>query len=239
MLMHRWKQSLAAGILLIGAESAGAQAPMGSPLPSPPSGSHLPGVWCPAPAVCPTPRATVRTPAPARVRNWFGRFEAPEGQPFGLSVTSHFEGHVMAGTAARMVFHDYDFLPGSDRLNYRGLDQIHQVARLMGISPAPVVIERTPRDPNLAERRRLTVLAALANVDPAASPNRVVVAEPVAFPLRGSEAEVIYKSMIRQTETLGYLPGTVTGNAGGGSFGSSSGSGSGSGSPGGSSPSGR
>lgn len=188
MPIRRWKYSLAAGILLIGAESTFGQSP-----------------------------PCVRPAAPARLRSWFGRFEAPDAQPFGLSVTSHFEGHVMAGTAARMVFHDYDFLPGSDRLNYRGVDQVHQVARLMGVSPAPVVIERLPRDPQLAERRRLAVLAALASVDPKVSPTRVVVAEPIAFPLRGSEAELIYKTMVRQTEMMGALPmASMGGNFAGG-----------------------
>jgi len=182
MPIRRWKHGLAAGILLIGADSTLGQ--------SPPS---------------------VRTTA--RARNWCGS----AAQPFGLSVTSHFEGHVMAGTAARMVFHDYDFLPGSDRLNYRGLDQVYHVARLMGVSPAPVVIERLPRDPQLAERRRLAVLVALASVDPKVALTRVVVAEPIAFPLRGSEAELIYKTMTRQTESMGYLPMTSTGgNFGGG-----------------------
>jgi hypothetical protein len=216
MPIRRWKQGLAAGILLIGADSTFGQAPMGTPLPNPPAGTHLPGVWCAtSPAVCATPR-TARPTGRDRVHGFFRRIEGPEAQPFGMAVTSHFEGHVMAGTAARMVFHDYDFLPGSDRLNYRGVDQVYQVARLMGVSPAPVVVERMPRDPNLAERRRVAVLAALASVDPSVSPARVVVAEPVAFPLRGSDAELIYRTMVRQTETMGYLPGSSTNSSSGG-----------------------
>lgn len=234
MPVRRWKQGLAAGILLIGAESAVGQAPMGSPFPYTPSGTHLPGAWSAAPpVVCATPRAAARPTGRERVHSFFRRIEGPDGQPFGLSVTSHFEGHVMAGTAARMVFHDFDFLPGSDRLNYRGMDQVRQVARLMGISPAPVVIERLPRDPNLAERRRMAVMAALASVDPSVSPARVVVAEPLAYPLRGSEAELIYRTMVRQTESMGYLPGSSTNS----SFsGFDSGNGFGTGAPGTASP---
>ena len=86
MPMRRWKQGLAAGILLIGAESAVGQAPLGSA----------------PPAMCATPGVAARMTGRERVRNFFGRFEGPDGQPFGLSVTSHFEGHVMAGTAARI-----------------------------------------------------------------------------------------------------------------------------------------
>ncbi len=206
MPMRSWRRGLAAGILLAGADAAWGQYQQTPPLPDRPAAPQ------PAPqAICSPVPAVVGAPprAATRMRDWFGRFERPEAVPFGLSVDAHFAGHVAAGTAAQMAFYDFDFLPGSDRLNYRGVDQVYRVARLMGVSPAPVVVERTPRDPGLAERRRLAVLAALGAVEPSASPSRVVVADPVAYPLRGSEALLIYNTMTRQTQMYGALPVNV------------------------------
>lgn len=174
-----------------------------------------------APIVPLTPSASCATPLVGTAGPVCGRggrltLVGSEGQPFGLSVSSHFDGHVRAAEAARMVFHDYDFQPGSGKLNHRGWERVVEVAKLMGGNADPVVIERMPRDPKVAELRRLTVLAALTEVAPAVQPTRVVVAAPLAQPIRGPEAIIIHQTMLGLTASGGYLPSNSAGGATGG-----------------------
>lgn len=188
---------LAVGVLVVAGGTALAQPPaVVAPRPT------LPAVTC-----------TTDAPACGRVR-----LVGSAGQPFGLSVNSHFDGHVRAAEAARLVFHDYDFQADGSKLNYRGLDRVGEVARLLAGSTDPVVVERLPRDPKLAEQRRLAVLTALAEAAPGVDPSRVVVGVPAATPLRGSEAVIVHQTMLRMTASGGYLPsgGGTTGLTAGG-----------------------
>ena len=235
-----WKRTVAAGLFLVGpGEVLFAQAPppVFSPSPGPP-------LTLPAPVVTGYPTQFGPAAAPVAVGpaqpcvrkrpsfwarckytledSFLGRPEEFDAPPFGMSVSMHYETHVANGVAARMTLYDYDFLRGGDQLNVRGKDRVRQLAALMEINPFPVVVERMPYAPGLAEARRQAVLAELAAVMPRVPAERVVIGPPIAVPLQGVEAELIYQNLLLQTGTAGALPGT---GAGPGSGTSNSGSG--------------
>jgi hypothetical protein len=236
MATSPWKRTVAAGLILVGpGEAAFAQAPP----PAPPVFSPSPGqpLVLPAPAITPgtvgyaTQFGTVAAPAvagPAQpcVRKkpsfwsrckytledcFLGRPEEFDAPPLGASVSMHYETHVANGVAARMTVYDYDFVRGGDRLNVRGKDRVRQIAALMALNPYPLVVERMPHAPALADARRRAVLAELAAVMPHVPVERVVVGPPIAVPLQGVEAELIYQNLLLQTGTAGVLPGTGAG----------------------------
>lgn len=229
-----WKRTVAAGLLLVGpGEAVLAQ----SPPPHPPVFSPTPDqpLALPAPAVTtgtvgyPTqfgPTATVAGPAQSCVRKrpsfwsrckytledcFLGRPEEFDAPPLGTSVSMHYETHVANGVAARMTVYDYDFIRGGDQLNVRGKDRVRQIAALMALNPFPVVVERMPYAPALADARRRAVLTELAAVMPRVPVERVMVGPPVAVPLQGVEAELIYQNLLLQTGSAGALPGTGAG----------------------------
>jgi hypothetical protein len=235
MPINPWKRTVAAGLFLVGpGEAAFAQAP-----PAPPVFSPSPGQppALPAPAVTPVtvgyptqfgPAAALAVVGPAQpcVRKrpsfwsrckytledcFLGRPEEFDAPPLGMSVSMHYETHVANGVAARMTVYDYDFIRGGDQLNIRGRDRVRQIAALMALNPFPLVVERMPYAPALAEARRRAVLAELAAVMPRVPVERVVVGPPVAVPLQGAEAELIYQNLLLQTGSAGALPGTGTG----------------------------
>jgi hypothetical protein len=142
---------------------------------------------------------------------FLGRPEEFDAPPLGMSVSMHYETHVANGAAARMTLYDYDFLRGGDQLNVRGKDRVRQLAALLELNPFPVVVERMPYAPGLAEARRRAVLAELAAVMPRVPAERVVIGPPIAVPLQGVEAELIYQNLLLQTGTVGNLPGTGAG----------------------------
>src|SRR5947209_6132057 len=77
--------------------------------------------------------------------------------------------------AAPMVLYDYDFVPGTGQLSQRGRDQVAKMAGLLATMPMPLVVERTPATPGLAEARRYAVLAELAGGPYPVGSERVVV----------------------------------------------------------------
>jgi hypothetical protein len=113
------------------------------------------------------------------------------------------------GVAARMALYDYDFVPGTDQLNYRGRDRLRQIAFHIPRNPFPVVVERLPFAPALADARRLAVLNELAaaglqaQVGSSSLADRVVVSGPIAVPLRGIEAISISQNLDRISEWAG------------------------------------
>lgn len=122
--------------------------------------------------------------------------------PFGQCVAMSMEAQIANGVAARMTLYDYDFERGTDKLNYRGRDRLRQIAALTSCNVYPVMVERLPYRPELADARRMTVLnelLAMASV-PA---ERVVVGAPLAVPMRGNQGEIIYQNMISSTQTYG------------------------------------
>ena len=108
-----------------------------------------------------------------------------------------------------MVLHDYDFVPGAAELNDRGRDRVLRIAALLPYNRFPVVVERLPHAPGLAEERRLTVLAAARRGRRPASA-RAGRRRPVAVsaPLQGPEAERMYYNLLQLTESAGTVPGT-------------------------------
>jgi hypothetical protein len=136
--------------------------------------------------------------------------------PLGAIMHEHFQTQVNNGIAARMVLFDYDFVCGGEMLNVRGLDHLQHISHFFGSYPYPLVIERTPYTPALAEARRQMVLHLLGEQGVALPPARVVIGPPLSFPLRGVEAEIIYNNLLLQTRSRGLIiqgPGGTTGGA--------------------------
>jgi hypothetical protein len=128
--------------------------------------------------------------------------------PLGNSVALHTETQIANAMAGRMVLHDYDFVPGTAELNDRGRDRVLQIAALLPHNRFPVVVERLPRAPELAEGRRLTVLNALAVSAGRVPPERVVGGPSPSYPLQGPEAERVYFNLLQLTESAGTVPAT-------------------------------
>src|SRR5262249_38301061 len=84
------------------------------------------------------------------------------GWPPGRAVYANASTQVDNGAVARLIFNDYDFVPGGGQLNLRGRDKLTAMATALPASFAPVVVERTPYAPGLDEQRRLEVLRGLA-----------------------------------------------------------------------------
>ncbi len=214
LLIRWWKPSLAAGFLLVGADGVAPGQPPASPLTGP--GPVAPSTA----AACSTPGG-VLLPAPLPMSKPLTRGSLLHPReyptvPFGYSVAMHFQTHVTNGVAARMALYDYDFVPGTDRLNFRGNDRVRQIAGLIPHNQFPVIVARLPANPGLAERRRAVVLAeltALAGQVPAA---RVVVSGPTVAPLHGVEAELIYNNLLRLTDSAGTGGSSGTTNSSGG-----------------------
>jgi hypothetical protein len=118
------------------------------------------------------------------------------------------------GAAVRMTLYAYDFVDGSDQLSLRGMDQLAKIASQLPATFFPVVIERTPTNPTLAESRRVAVLTALARGTFPVPPERVVVAAPTAIPLRGVEGELITINQLARTAAGGPPVGTSYGPGG-------------------------
>ena len=123
--------------------------------------------------------------------------------PLGASVYAHGRAMVANGEAAHMVLHKFDFVDGSDQLKPRGLDELGKIAYRLTSNPYPLVIERTPNDPALAEARRVAVLSALATGPYPIDPARVVVAVPSAKGLSGINAQIIGANAMERVREFG------------------------------------
>jgi hypothetical protein len=131
--------------------------------------------------------------------------EWPLGQAlYGLGRTQ-----VANGAAARMIFNHYDFVGDTDELNTRGRDKLGAVISLLPSSFAPVIVERTPWAPSVAESRRLAILGKLADGQFPVPAERVVVGPAVAEGLSGREAVLVNQS--RQTLFYGDGGGVPNG----------------------------
>jgi hypothetical protein len=112
---------------------------------------------------------------------------------------------VANGVAARMVLYQFDFLPGCAGLNLHGLDQLAKIACLLPHNGFPIIIERTPGNPGLAEARRLTVLNVLGHGPVPIPAERVVIGPSIALGLDGVEAEIIYFNLLSQDRSRGAI----------------------------------
>jgi hypothetical protein len=138
-------------------------------------------------------------------------FEAP---PLGDSIHRHYTTHVANAEAARMVLYDYDFLPGGAALNWRGRDRLAEIQTLLPRNFCPVVVERTPGCPQLAESRRLAVLTELGQGPFPTPAERVVIGPPIAVGLPGVEAEILYQNLLQQTRGQAAASGAAAGVTG-------------------------
>jgi hypothetical protein len=138
-------------------------------------------------------------------------FKAP---PLGHWVYAAYKTHVANADAARMVLYRYDFLDGSDVLNPRGKERLAQIAALLPRNFSPVVVEGGC-GPALDEARRLAVLGFLGQGPFPVPPERVVVGGPLAVPLSGPEAVLVYRNLIFQTQRQGVQAGLGGGSIGG------------------------
>jgi hypothetical protein len=136
-----------------------------------------------------------------------------EELPLGYDLYAHGRTMVVNGEAAGMVLYNYDFIDGHPQLNLHGLDRLARIAHLLAVNPAPVVIERTPCAPGLAEARRLAVLNELAKGPCPVPPERVVIGKPLDPGLSGPEAELIYRNLLLQVQSAGSRALLGVGNA--------------------------
>src|SRR5438270_189787 len=70
--------------------------------------------------------------------------------------------------------------------------------------PIPVIVERTPEEPALAESRRYAVLAQLARGPMPVTSDRVLIGVPKPVGLTGSDAQIIAGNSLGRTQ--GYGP---------------------------------
>jgi hypothetical protein len=160
-------------------------------------------------------------------------FEAP---PLGQTIHEHFRTMVANGEAAAMVLYRYDFCDGSDVLNLRGRDQLTKIAAMLQGNGFPIIIERTPEAPALAEARRAAILNVLAHNAIPIPPERVVIGPPIAHGLSGIEADALYQyhlNNLRIQATPLPATGSITGSGFGGTTSGFGGAGGFGGAPGG------
>jgi hypothetical protein len=220
-----WKQSLAAGLLVAGADRVAADPPAapGAPILYSPASE---GVFVPPAAVpCPAPRPAVRQVVKPMARGSLMHPRDFPAAPFGHSVGAHFQAQVNNGISSRMALHDYDFVAGGDQLTHRGKERVRQIAVWTAANPSAVVVEWLPQTPKLADARRAVVLAELSTLLGPVPAERVVVGPPVTPALQGAEAELIYGNLIRLTDSYGTFPSTGVRGAAGGGAGSQGGGG--------------
>jgi hypothetical protein len=123
-----------------------------------------------------------------------------------------------------MVLYDFDFMENSATLNTAGRDRLEGIAQMLPASFAPIIVERTPGNPGLAERRKQMVLRELQKHPFPIPPERVVVGRPVSHGLAGTEAELIDTNQTQQTKTRGRQSvGPATVSLGGGATATASG----------------
>jgi hypothetical protein len=135
--------------------------------------------------------------------------------PFGAVVYASYAPAVANGDAAHLVLYRFDFECASQALNLHGHDRLVLMAPLLLRTPFPLIIERTPDAPALAEARRLVVLNELAAAGVSIPPQRVVVGPAPAVGLSGLEAAIIYQNLLQQTEHAPTSPGLSGGTIGG------------------------
>lgn len=124
-------------------------------------------------------------------------------RPLGAAVYDNNRIMVANAAGAKLVLHRFDFEDGSAELNARGQDQLARLTLQLASSPFPLLIERTPEDPGLAEGRRLAVLAHLARGPCPMPSDRVLVGAPIPAGMSGIDAQIIGNNAIGRTQQYG------------------------------------
>jgi hypothetical protein len=140
--------------------------------------------------------------------------------PLGAALYANGRAEVANGEAARMTFYHYDFVDGTSNLNLRGADKMQEIRAMLPTNFAPVVVERTPDQPKLAEARRAMLVAELSRDDFPVPAQRVVIGKPVPIGRTGGEAAII---SLNQVGAVLSGTGFRTASGGGGPTGFSGG----------------
>lgn len=115
--------------------------------------------------------------------------------PFGASYFATTQAQIAKGEAALMVLHHFDFVPCQGELNDRGRLQLQKIARRALQNPFPIIIQASPRDPELDAARLAAVISELAFSPVPAE--RVVIGPSVARALDGLDAQLIHQNLLR------------------------------------------
>ena len=140
----------------------------------------------------------------------------PKPAPLGTLVNAHIDRYVQRGREARMVFYRYDFKAGTTDLNHTGRKKLKQIGDWLPKSFAPVIIERTAQDPELAENRRTTIVKEFNAMSFPVPDERVIVGSPISKGLSPIEANVILQNQLIQTGLRGVSSSGGGGGGGGG-----------------------
>ena len=140
--------------------------------------------------------------------------------PLGAALYANCRAEVANGEAAKMTFYHYDFVDGTSNLNLRGADKMQEIRAMLPTNFAPVVVERTPDRPKLAEARRAMLVAKLSRDDFPVPAQRVVIGKPVPIGRTGGEAAII---SLNQVGAVLSGTGFRTASGGGGPSGFSGG----------------
>lgn len=124
--------------------------------------------------------------------------------PLGASLHALAERQIASGEAASLVLYRYDFETGAE-LNAAGQDRLARIVERLPRSLAPLLIEPTPGDPQLAERRREAILQALQKSSFPVPAERVLVGAPVAGGLAGLQSRSIYSTQLEFTKSRGIF----------------------------------
>jgi hypothetical protein len=128
--------------------------------------------------------------------------------PLGEATYAHGRTQVANGLAARMAFHQCDFVDGTSQLNYRGRDKLATIAAALPTTFFPVVVERTQNQPDLDVARRALVLAELRRGSFPVAEERVLIGPRLAYGMTGYEAYMaIYPRQIRDLAAGGSAGG--------------------------------
>jgi hypothetical protein len=147
----------------------------------------------------------------------WGYPEEFRARPLGQAVHDNALAMVNNGVAAHMVLYHYDFIEGSDALNPHGRDQLAKIVSRLGGNAFPIIIERTPGVPGLAEARRQAVINVLGHNAIPVGPERVVIGPPIAVGISGTEADLVIApglllNMRTQSAAISIPPSGTTSN---------------------------
>ncbi|NIL97608.1 MAG: hypothetical protein GTO53_03880 [Planctomycetales bacterium] len=139
-------------------------------------------------------------------------------RPFGWYLRNAYQQQIARGFQDQMVLYHYDFQAGAkaDQLSSRGRQQLAKFAQIVDSHGFPVVIQPTNGRPELDAARQAHVAMELSTMTESATEPAVIVAQPRAPGMRGSEALEIDKNLMQQTQQRGLL---MRGAGGGGGFG--------------------
>ena len=129
----------------------------------------------------------------------------------------------------RFTLYRTDFLPGTTQLSPQGATRFNLIASRLPGWLGPVVVEWSPDEPGMAEKRREAVLATLASAGQPVIPERVIIGPSIYPGTLGTDGGNYYNVMItRDVSAASSFPLSPAINS---TFGSGGGGGGGGGGP--------